>query len=177
MVRALIVLSTLAVAAAGAHALERDKEGWYHTGDGIRVKKVAFVGVKVYAIDHYMKELPPQRSKQAVIDAEVDKRITWRMLRTVDAERIKRAMREGFAQNGYRDTAKIEQVLAQVSGDLREGARIDIAYDAASKSTRLTFPTGKTVVSGSDFMHAVWSLWFGKIDQPGLGDALMAQIH
>src|SRR5207248_2008625 len=81
-----VALFALGLFAVPASALERDRDGYFHTGDGIRVKKVAFIHVKVYAIDHYMKDLPAQKSKQAVIDADVDKRFSWKMLRSVDAE-------------------------------------------------------------------------------------------
>src|ERR1051325_6455794 len=74
--------------AATAFGIEPDKNGWYFTGSGVRTKSVAFVSVKVYAIRHDMKQLPPSKSKQAVIEADVDKKITFRMLRDVDAEKI-----------------------------------------------------------------------------------------
>lgn len=36
---------------------------------------------------------------------------------------------------------------------------------------------GSATIGGVDFMKAVWSLWFGKIDQPRLGDDLMSKMH
>jgi len=35
---------------------------------------------------------------------------------------------------------------------------------------------GTATIPGVDFMKAVWSIWFGKIDQPALGDALIRNI-
>jgi hypothetical protein len=35
---------------------------------------------------------------------------------------------------------------------------------------------GAASVDGVDFMKAVWSIWFGKIDQPSLGDQLISRI-
>jgi hypothetical protein len=31
-------------------------------------------------------------------------------------------------------------------------------------------------VAGQDFMKAVWSIWFGKIDQPSMGDQLISLL-
>ena len=44
-----ILLATLAAiltVAASAFALEASKDGWYHTGDGVRTKSVAFINVR-----------------------------------------------------------------------------------------------------------------------------------
>jgi hypothetical protein len=159
-----------------AQALERDRDGYFHTGDGIRYKKVAFVNVKVYAIDHYMKDLPPQKSKQAVIDAEVDKSFRWKMLRSVDAEKIRHALREAYAKNGYNDAAKINPFVDSITKELKEGDAVTIKYDAAKKVTSITSPTGSASIPGEAFMKATWSLWFGKIDQKDLGDALLSRF-
>ena len=172
--RTLLALVAVGLLAVPASALERDRDGFYHTGDGVRVKKVAFINVKVYAIDHYMKDLPPQKSKQAVIDAEVDKRFSWRMLRSVDSEKIRTALREAYAKNGYGDGAKIDAFVNALSNkELKEGDAVTIRYDAARKVTTITGPGGSATVNGEDFMKATWSIWFGKIDQPNLGDSLL----
>jgi hypothetical protein len=171
--RTLLALVALGLFALPANALERDRDGYFHTGDGIRYKKVAFINVKVYAIDHYMKDLPQQKSKQAVIDADVDKRFSWKMLRTVDAERIRNALREAYAKNGYTDAAKINPFVDSITKELKEGDQVTIKYDAAKKVTTLTSPGSSVTVPGEDFMKATWSIWFGKIDQKNLGDELL----
>jgi hypothetical protein len=173
IMRMLAAVAAVALFALPARALERDRDGFYHTGDGIRVKKVAFINVKVYAIQHYMKDLPPQKSKQAVIDAPVDKRFSWKMLRTVEAEKIRNALREAYAKNGYSDASKINPFVDALSKELKEGDTVTIAYDAAKKTTTITGPAGSATVPGEDFMKATWSIWFGKIDQPTLGDSLL----
>ena len=134
--RTLFALCAVALFALPAAALERDRDGYYHTGEGVRVKKVAFISVKVYAIDHYMKDLPPSKSKQAVIDAAVDKRFSWKMLRTVESEKIANALREAFGKNGYRDNAKIDSFVGSFGKELQEGDRVTINYAAAQKPRR-----------------------------------------
>jgi hypothetical protein len=160
-----------------AFALTPDKDGWYHTGDGVRTKSVAFITVKVYAIGHDMKCIPPQKSKAAVIDADCDKRFVWRMQRDVDKEKIHNALREAYKMNGFTDEGRINQALGAFTTELKDGSYATITYDAAKKTT--TFwqqHGGTTTVSGADFMKGTWSIWFGKIDQPSLGDALISRL-
>jgi hypothetical protein len=171
--RLLPALAAVAMLTTSALALERGRDGFFHTGEGVRYKKIAFINIKVYAIDHYMKDLPAQKSKQAVIDADVDKRFSWKMLRTVDAEKIKNALREAFAKNGYADGAKIDAFVGAITSELKEGDNVTISYDAAKKATTISSPAGKATVAGEDFMRATWSIWFGKIDQKDLGDRLL----
>jgi hypothetical protein len=171
--RTLLALVALGLFALPASALERDHDGYFHTGDGIRYKKIAFINIKVYSIDHYMKDLPPQKSKQAVIDADVDKRISWKMLRSVEADKIKNALREAYAKNGYGDAGKIASFVDSIAKELKSGDNVTIKYDAAKKVTTITSPAGSATVAGEDFMKATWSIWFGKIDQKDLGDSLL----
>jgi hypothetical protein len=158
-------------------ALDASKDGWFHTGDGIRYKKVAFVNVKVYAITHAMKQLPSAKSKQAVIDIDTDKKISFRMLRDVDAEKLQNALREAYQLNGYGNGGNIDRFVGAMSHELKEGQWVHIVYSADSKTTSIRVDGGGTAkVEGADFMKATWSIWFGKIDQPALGDALIAKI-
>jgi len=159
--------------AAPASALERGRDGYFHTGDGIRYKKVAFINVKVYSIEHAMKDLPPQKSKQAVIDANVDKKFSWKMLRSVDAEKIRNALREAYAKNGYNDAGKINAFVDSITKELKEGDAVTIKYDAAKQATTITSPAGSATVPGEEFMKATWKIWFGNIDQKNLGDQLL----
>jgi hypothetical protein len=171
--RTLLAVAALALFALPASALERGTDGYFHTGEGIRYKKIAFINIKVYEIDHAMKDLPQQKSKQAVIDADVDKRLHWKMLRSVDAEKIRNALREAYAKNGYNDSAKIASFVDSITKELKEGDSVTIRYDAAKKATTITSPGGTATVPGEEFMKATWSIWFGKIDQKNLGDELL----
>jgi hypothetical protein len=171
-----LIVALLAVLTS-AWALDPGKDGFYYTGDGVRVKTVAFINVKVYSIAHAMKELPPTKSKQAVIDIDTDKRITWKMLRDVDAEKIQNAIREGFQMNGYSDAGKIASFVGAFKNDLKEGNYVYIKYDSASKTTSVNVQGGGSAsINSVEFMKGVWSLWFGKIDQPSLGDQLISRI-
>ncbi len=166
-----------AFAAAFLAAGSSSADDWTHTGTGIRVKTVAIVDVKVYEISHYMKSPPATKSKQAVIDADVGKKFAWKMLRDVDKEKIQNALKDAFAMNGYSDAGKIGAFLGAFSGDLKENAKVSIVYDADKKETTVKVDGGgSATVAGVDFMKGVWSIWFGKIDQPKLGDALISKL-
>jgi hypothetical protein len=172
----LATIAAVLLLATPSFAIDRDKDGYFHTGDGVRTKKVAFINVKVYQIEHKMKELPADHSKQGVIAADVDKAFAWKMLRSVDSEKIRTALRDAYAKNGYSDNGKIEQLIAPLTKELKEGTWITIRYDAAAKKTTLSSSVGSSVVPGADFMKATWSIWFGNIDQPALSDALVSKI-
>jgi hypothetical protein len=160
-----------------AAALERESGGLYRTGSGVRVKHVGPFTAKVYAISHYMRELPPAKSKAAVIAMDTDKALSWRLLRDLEAKKIQDALRDGFTMNGYTDAAKIDRFLGAFTKAVPENTLITISYASAPKTTTITVAgDGTASIPGADFMHGVWSVWFGKIDQPELGDALIQRI-
>lgn len=152
-------------------------DDWKLTGSGVRVKTVAFIDVNVYAISHYMKDLPATKSKQAVIDMDTGKKFVWTMKRDVDKEKIVKALQDAFAMNGYSDAGKIGQFTGAFSADLKEKSHVTIVYDADKKNTTVTEDGGgSATIDGVDFMKGVWSIWFGNIDQKTLGDQLISKL-
>lgn len=171
-----LLAGALLLAASLGQAVERDVDGYFHTGQAVRTKKIVFGKVNVYAIDHAMKELPADKSKHGVIEADVDKKLEWKMLRHVEAAKIHKALRDAYAMNGYTDSAKIGKFVGALSG-LKKGDWVTISYDAAAKTTTLYAPNGAIAqVPGEDFMRATWSIWFGHIDQPDLPDSLVSKL-
>lgn len=162
--------------ASSLFAAERGKDGYFETGQGVRTKKIAFFHVKVYQIESFAKELPPTPSKQAMIELESDKRLEWKMLRSVGAQKIKDAMREAYQMNGFHDQAKIDAINAPFVDELPSGGTVTISYNAATKTTTLSAEGRSASVRGEDFMRATWSIWFGRIDQPSLQDALLSKL-
>lgn len=165
-IAAMFVLSGAAIA-----------DDYIFTGKGIRVKTVLIVDVNVYEISHFMTQRPAEKSKRAVIDADVSKKFECKMLRDLDGEKLKTALKDAYAMNGYTDQAKIGTILRAFTGDLKEGQKFSIKYDASKKSTTFAVDgKGSVTVDGVDFMKGTWSIWFGKIDQPKLGDALISKL-
>lgn len=167
VVAAMVGLSSLAFA-----------DDWTTTGWGVRVKTIAIVDVKVYSISHQVKGALPAKNKRAMIDADQDKRFLWQFLRDVPCEKVQKAMRDGFALNGFTDQGKINTwVGACNGGEVKEKSSVAITYNATAKTTTLWIQgMGTVTIAGVDFMKAVWSLWFGNIDQPKLGDALLSKM-
>jgi hypothetical protein len=149
-----------------------------HTGDAVRTKSVGPFNVKVYAIRHDMKERPATKSKQAVIDADVDKKFTWRMLRDVDTSKIRKALTEAFQMNGFNEADRTSTfVSAFKQEEIKENSLVVISYNAQAKTVTIWVQGGATAtIAGQDFMKAVWSIWFGKIDQPSMGDQLISKL-
>lgn len=168
-----LVLALFVTFASGAFA-----DAMIHTGDAVRTKSVGPFTAKVYAIRHDMKEKPAAKSKQAVIEAEVDKKFTWRMLRDVDSAKIKKALTEALQMNGFNDGARTAQfVSAFKQEEVKENTAVVISYNAAAKSVTIWVQGGGTAtIAGADFMKAAWSIWLGKIDQPSMGDQLISKL-
>lgn len=164
--------------AFATNALADDSNGLIHTGDSVRTKSVGPFTAKVYSIRHDMADKPSVKSKQAVIDADVNKVFTWVMLRDVDSSKIHKALREAFQLNGYGDQGKINSFIGAFSKEeVKEKSTVVIRYNAKTQSVTISVKDGSTVtVGGIDFMKAVWSLWFGKIDQPSMGDQLISKL-
>jgi hypothetical protein len=149
---------------------------WVTTGSGIRVRKIAFVNVNVYSITHQMKNPPATKSAQAIIDADVEKKFTLKLMRSLDAEKISNAINDAYKLNGYTNQANIDTIRNVLVGDINEGETIVFSYNPANKTTSCTFRGKTSNVAGIDFMKATWSIWFGKIDQPALTQALMSKL-
>ena len=139
------------------------------------MKKVVFVNFDVYSIGHDMKDLPPATSRPSS---------TWTRTSAspgacsaTSSTRDQHALSDAFAMNNYSDASKIGPFVAAFSGDLVKGAAVTIQYSSAAKTVSVNVQGGGTAtVPGVDFMKAVWSIWFAKIDQPSLGDALIKNL-
>jgi hypothetical protein len=124
-----------------------------------------------------MQQLPDVKSKRAVIDIDTNKKFECKMLRDLDGDKLKTALKDAYAMNGYTDQAKIGTILNAFKGELKEGQRFSINYDSAKRETTFNVDgKGSVTVAGIDFMKGTWSIWFGKIDQPKLGDQLISKI-
>lgn len=159
-------------------ALEPGRGGYLRTGESVRVLRGREGEVRLYAVAHEMKHTPRERTGQAVVDAEVDKRVTLRMLEDASVEALTGSLRDAYLRNGYTELVNIRAFLGAFQGrDLRSGSYVTVVYDAAAKTTTVTVQGGGTcAVEGVGFMRATWNVWFGKTDQPGLAEALLARL-
>ena len=80
---------------------------------------------------------------------------------------------ESWGPLGSRDLDTAGHRARTVSWDDLRPERAANALNAANKATTIVSPAGTATVRGEEFMKATWSIWFGKIDQPALGDSLI----
>ena len=174
--RSLVSVALLAVVVTLAPRAFADP--MVYTGDAVRTKSVGPFTAKVYSIRHDMKEKPATKSKQAVIDADVDKKFTWRMLRDVDSKKIQKALSEALALNGFADGGRTGQFVGAFNKEeVKENSAVVISYNATAKSVTIWVQgAGSATIAGADFMKAVWSIWLGRIDQPSMGDQLISKL-
>lgn len=183
-VRTLVVASILLLGACARPAqvprveLDRFAVGWVETGHAVVEKDVALLSVDAYRISHFVRRVPEDRSRPAMIALDADKRFVLQMLRDVDRDDLADAIREAYARNGYADEAKIERCLAAFGRDLHEGEVIVIDYRAETKTTSIRIAFGPaTEIEGEDFMRGTWSIWFGRIDPESIGDDLVSRLR
>jgi hypothetical protein len=176
------VLSVAAIVAlvsmsSYAQAAQRGADGYYRTGSAIQTANHWPFTMDVFAIWHDTKQLPSAKTRQAMIDLDADKRFTMRMLRELDADKLRGGLREGYHRNGYNDDAAIERFLSPLLGTLPNGKAMWILYDPGSKQTRLLVDGGASAsVEGVAFMKATWSIWFGKSKPSNIGDELIKEL-
>jgi hypothetical protein len=155
-----------------------DQDAWIKTGQGIREKSLALVHIQAFTISHWVRVRPTAPSRSIMIDLDSDKKFVLRMLRDVGANRMKEMFRDAFTLNGYRDASLIDAFLAALTRDLVKGDQITIAYTARAQTTLISLQDGgSATLHGRDFMRATWRIWYGKTDQPTLGEALISNLR
>ncbi|MBI3394764.1 MAG: hypothetical protein HY042_02905, partial [Spirochaetia bacterium] len=169
------ILLLLALSFAAVSAQQKSADGYYTTGQGVRVKKILFAGVNVYWIKHEIKEIPADKTPSGLVNADVDKRFVMQMLRDVESDKIVGAIREAYTLNGFGDAGRVNALWAGVigKGELKKDDIIVINYIAASKTVSIWYGRGgqgrgSSAAGGIDLMKGTWSIWFGNIDQPDL---------
>jgi hypothetical protein len=145
-------------------------DGYYRTGQAEPHKGVV-------RVDHAVKVLPAERRRQSLVELDVDKRLTIHALSEIDADNMRKVLRERYAKRGFADIARVERFLAGLTGKIPPNHSVVISYDAGSKVTQLAAAgRGATSADGVDFMKATWSLWLGESVPSSLADSLMSNL-
>ena len=141
----------------------------------MRVKSLFVGSVKLYKIEHYMASKPANKSKKDVIEADVSKQFTWTMQRDLPSDKVRKALQDTFAQNGYKDGGKIGQFLGAFSGEeLKEAPSSRSSTTRTRRTSSSPFRRRQGDRQRRRLHEGCLSIWFGVIDQPGLGDALIS---
>ncbi|HBZ54551.1 MAG TPA: hypothetical protein DEO88_04020 [Syntrophobacteraceae bacterium] len=130
-------------------------------GVGMRKKFV----VDVYCGALYMTQ--PTQDPQQVIAAEQPKRVLLHVVyKQVEPHQWVEGWQEGFAKNTPSPDAalkdKIDQFLKCFTETVKKGQEVQITYVPDKGTEVMVNQQVKATILGSDFMKALWSIWFGK---------------
>ena len=130
-------------------------------GVGMRKKLV----VDVYCGALYMRE--PTQDPQQVIAAEQPKRVLLHVVyKQVEPNQWVEGWQEGFKKNTPNPDAalkgKIEQFMQCFTEPVRKGQEVQVTYVPDKGTEVMVNKQVKATITGSDFMKALWSIWFGK---------------
>ena len=147
---------------------------------GLRYKKVVFVKAKVYVAQLFGNDPAKfKRSEKEALSSLKDQNnlaIHLTFLRSVDAEKIQNAYKEGFKENGISaDQAGVKELLAAAGagGESKEGSTISISAERIpGGQERITYvgPNKKAAeVNGpAGLIEKIFSLFLGKMGDSGL---------
>ena len=145
------------------------------TGVGIRKKLI----INVYLGALYQAK--PAQSPGGVISSEQVKRVVMHFLyKEVTAEQLIEAWNEGFANNAGAAVSalkdKIDHFNALFNEPLRKGEKMEMTYVPGKGTEVVIKGRSRGVIEGSDFMNALFSIWFGpKPPSKGLKNGMLNQ--
>lgn len=128
-------------------------------GAGLR-KKAIF---KVYVGALYLPS--KTTSDQAALAQAGAAKVTMKMMRDVDAEALRGAWSEGFANNNpAADMAKIKDRIQRFNGlfsDVEEGDLMEVDFVPGTGTTVTIAGKNKGTIEGDDFAKAALRIWLG----------------
>ncbi len=147
-------------------------------GVGVRIKKVAFIGINVYVAALYLpaKEADPAK----VLAADEPKQLVMHFLyKEVGKEKLLEGWNEGFANNSGAMLAALKERIATFDGFWSAMKKDDVAVLTyiPGQGTKVEIK-GKEmgVIAGKDFAEALFAIWLGpKPPNEGLKKGLLGQ--
>jgi hypothetical protein len=132
-------------------------------GMGVRIKKVAFIGVKVYAAALYLpaKEADPAK----ILAADEPKQLVMHFLyKEVGKDKLLEGWNDGFKNNSGGALATLKDQIATFDGFWSDMKRDDVAVLTyiPGQGTKVEIK-GKEmgVIPGKDFAAALFAIWLG----------------
>ena len=130
------------------------------TGVGIRKKFI----INVYLGALYMSQ--PTQSASEVISSELVKRIYMHFLYSeVRADQLVEAWNEGFEKNAGNAVTALKDKINRFNGffnePMKKGETMQLTYIPGKGTEVIIKGKVKGVIEGSDFMKALFSIWFG----------------
>lgn len=132
-------------------------------GLGVRIKKVAFIKVKVYVAGLYLPAATHDAA--AVLAADTPKQLVMHFLyKEVGRDKLLEAWREGLAANAAGQVAALGDRLERFNAcwsDMRAGERAVLTYLPGSGTHVEIRGQEVGVIPGFDFARAIFSVWLG----------------
>lgn len=173
--RTKVLVALLAVACA-MPALARELEGVVFpetvkagdtelvlNGTGLRIKKIAFIKIKVYAAGLYLPAKTADAAK--IVAADEPKRLIMHFLyKEVSRDKLVEAWDEGFAANSPALGAAVKERLDTFMAmwtDMKSGDEAVMTYIPGTGTQVEIQGKEKGVIPGADFAQALFSVWLG----------------
>lgn len=124
----------------------------------------------VYCLAHYMQD-PPTGTTSAVLKAIMSdghpKQVTMHFVRDVTADRIQRALRQGFQRNATDAELKmirpfVDQFARAIYRDVKEDDLFVIRWLPGGTTTSVFEGREVSNVTSVVFARVLWSIWFGE---------------
>ncbi len=132
-------------------------------GMGVRIKKVAFIGINIYAAALYLpaKEANPAK----ILAADEPRQLVMHFLyKEVGRDKLLEAWDEGFKNNAGAALAALKDRIATFDGywsDMKKGDVAVLTY-IPGQGTKVEIK-GKEmgVIAGKEFAEALFAIWLG----------------
>lgn len=133
-------------------------------GMGVRVKKVAFLGIKVYVAGLYLaaKESDPAK----VLAADEPRQLVMHFLyKEVEKAKLLEGWNEGFQNTSPEKVAALKAQIAQFNGyweSMKSGERAVLTYIPGTGTSVEIKGKVLGTIPGKEFADALFAIWLGK---------------
>lgn len=133
-------------------------------GMGVRVKKIAFIGIKVYVAGLYLtaKENDPAK----ILAADEPRQLVMHFVyKEVEKEKLLEGWNDGFAKNSPDKVASLKTQIGQFNAcwdSMKAGERAVMTYIPGTGT--IVEIKGKVVatIAGKEFADALFAIWLGR---------------
>jgi hypothetical protein len=132
-------------------------------GMGLRIKKVAFISVKIYVAGLYI----PKKSSDApqILAADEPKRLVMHFVyKNVEKAKLLEAWNEGFKNNSSGSLDPLKARIEKFNSfwtDMKTGDEAVLTYVPGTGTQVEIKGKAMEVIEGKDFAEALFSIWLG----------------
>lgn len=162
------------------YSYEQDKGSVELIGKGLRKKKIAFIGVKVYDLFVYAADPSTFKRDGGALDSlDAQKAVVLRLkfLRGVDVPKIVTSFKESLTANKVDlESPPIKEALAKIEagGDIKEGQVMSLVGLKTATGEVLVYDNGNgqtaAIKGGPGFLRQIYSIWYGSTAESTMED-------